>query len=92
MPIGNRPNYADVTEEIAEGRYPTRWELDSVAPDHPVYIRGIWTPWNVAPGVSVANSRALQLAGIDRHTRHHLAGPVEVHKARLPTCSGSKYR
>jgi predicted amidohydrolase YtcJ len=68
MPIGNRPNYADVTEQIAEGRYPTRWELDSVAPDNPVYIRGIWTPWNVSPGVSVANSRALQLAGIDRHT------------------------
>lgn len=69
MPIGNRPNYADVTEQIAEGRYPTRWELDSVSPDHPVYIRGIWTPWNVPPGVSVGNSRALQLAGIDRHTQ-----------------------
>ncbi len=68
MPIGSRPNYADVTDQLAEGRYPTRWELDRVAPDHPVYIRGIWTPWNVPPGVSVANSRALQLAGIDRHT------------------------
>ena len=68
MPIGNRPNYADVLTQLAEGRYPTRWELDRVAPDNPVYIRGIWTPWNVPPAVSVANSRALQLAGIDRHT------------------------
>ncbi len=39
MPIGNRPNYADVSEQIAEGRYPTRWELDRVSPHHPVYIR-----------------------------------------------------
>jgi predicted amidohydrolase YtcJ len=69
MPIGNRPNYADVLSQLAEGRYPTRWELDSVAPDNPVYIRGIWTPWNVPPAVSIANSRALQLAGIDRHTQ-----------------------
>jgi hypothetical protein len=69
MPIGNRPNYADVLTQLAEGRYPTRWELDSVSPNNPVYIRGIWTPWNVPPGVSVANSRALQLAGIDRQTQ-----------------------
>jgi predicted amidohydrolase YtcJ len=69
MPIGDRPNYADVLSQLAEGRYPTRWELDSVAPDNPVYIRGIWTPWNVPPAVSIANSRALQLAGIDCHTR-----------------------
>ena len=68
MPIGDRPNYADVPAQLAEGRYPNRWELDSVAPDHPVYIRGIWTPWNVPPSVSVANSRALHLAGIDRQT------------------------
>jgi hypothetical protein len=69
MPIGDRPNYADVLTQLAEGRYPTRWELDSVSPNNPVYIRGIWTPWNVPPGVSVANSRALQLAGIDRQTQ-----------------------
>jgi hypothetical protein len=69
MPIGDRPNYAEVTTQLADGRYPTRWELDSVSPDNPVYIRGIWTPWNVPPSVSIANSRALQLAGIDRHTQ-----------------------
>lgn len=68
MPIGDRPNYADIPERLAENRFPTRWDLDTVAPEHPVYIRGIWTPWNVPPSVSVANSLALQRAGIDRHT------------------------
>ena len=68
MPIGDPPNYADVPESLAEGRFPTRWELDRVSPRNPVYIRGIWTPWNVPPSVSVANSVALQLAGIDRRT------------------------
>ncbi|GIX48129.1 MAG: amidohydrolase [Candidatus Tectimicrobiota bacterium] len=69
MPLGDPPNYADVPGCLAEQRYPTRWELDQVAPANPVYIKGIWTPWNVPPSVSIANSLALQRAGIDRHTR-----------------------
>ena len=69
MPIGDPPNYADLPQSLAEGRFPNRHDLDAVAPDHPVYIKGIWTPWNVPPSVSIANSAALQLAGIDRHTQ-----------------------
>jgi predicted amidohydrolase YtcJ len=69
MPVGDPPNYADVPGNLAEGRYPTRWELDRAAPQNPVYIRGTWTPWNVPPSVGVANSLALELAGIDRHTQ-----------------------
>ena len=68
MPIGDPPNYADLPQNLAEGRYPNRQELDRVAPDNPVYIKGIWTPWNVPPSVSIANSAALQLAGVNRHT------------------------
>ena len=69
MPIGDPPNYTDMPQSLAEGRYPTRWELDQVSPDNPVYIRGIWTPWNVPPSISIANSAAFKLAGIDRHTQ-----------------------
>lgn len=69
MPLGEPPYYFDVPGCYAEKRLPTRHDLDEVAPDHPVYIRPIWGYWrHTTPLVSVANTRALQLAGIDRNT------------------------
>jgi predicted amidohydrolase YtcJ len=46
---------------LAEGRYPTRWEFDSVAPDNPVVMHRVWNKL-------VANSAALAAAGITRDT------------------------
>ena len=69
MPVGDPPNYADVPGNLRERRFPNRWDLDTVSPNNPVYIRGIWTPWNVPPSVAIANSLALQLAGVDRDTQ-----------------------
>ena len=69
MPIGDPPYYWDVPKNLAEARFPTRWELDRVAPDNPVYIRPIWGFWrHILPLTSVANSMALRLAGIGRDT------------------------
>lgn len=69
MPIGEPPAYFDVPDILEEKRYPNRWELDRVSPDNPVYIRSIWGPWrHVMPLVSIANSRALDAAGITRDT------------------------
>ena len=69
MPIGEPPFYENVPGVLKEGRFPNRRELDRVSPDHPVYIRPIWGHWrNTLPLVSVANSRALEMAGITRET------------------------
>ena len=70
MPVGEPPLYEGLPDALAERRWPTRDDLDRVAPDHPVYIRAIWGHWrNTLPLVSIANTRALARAGIDRHTR-----------------------
>ena len=56
--------------QLAEKRYLTRQEIDSVAPDNPVYL----------PTVGhfvMANGRALQLAGITRDTPNPEGGTIE---------------
>ena len=48
---------------------PNRHDLDRVAPDNPVYIKAPWGYWpNRLPLRSVANSRALTAAGVDKFT------------------------
>ncbi len=80
MPLGTPPEYRDVPGCLAEGRFPDRFELDEAAPDNPVYIRAIWGHWrNTLPLVSVANSRALALAGIGRDTEPPVPG-IEIEK------------
>ncbi len=75
MPIGEPPYYFDAAESLREKRFPTRWELDRVSPENPVYIRPIWGYWrHVLPLDSVANSLALEAAGI----RPGMAPPPEV--------------
>jgi predicted amidohydrolase YtcJ len=69
MPIGDPPYYFDVPDILAEKRWPTRQELDTAAPDNPVYIRSIWGFWRgTMPLVSCANTAALKRAGITRDT------------------------
>jgi predicted amidohydrolase YtcJ len=69
MPIGDPPYYFDVPEILAEKRWPTRQELDTAAPNNPVYIRSIWGFWRgTMPLVSCANTEALKRAGINRDT------------------------
>ncbi|MBI4639451.1 MAG: amidohydrolase [Candidatus Tectomicrobia bacterium] len=69
MPVGDPPYYFDVPSNLAEQRFPNRWDLDAVSPDNPVYIRSIWGYWrHTLPLVSAANSQALRLAGITRET------------------------
>jgi predicted amidohydrolase YtcJ len=50
-------------EKFAEKRYPTRWDLDAAVRDTPVFLS------RVCGHLSVANSRALRLAGVTEHCR-----------------------
>jgi predicted amidohydrolase YtcJ len=68
MPLGTPPFYRDAPACLAEGRWPTRADLDAAVPDRPVYVRGIWGYWNRPPVYSIANSAALRAAGITRET------------------------
>ena len=68
MPVGAPPFYQDAPGCLAEKRWPARADLDAAAPNHPVYIKGIWGYWNKPPVVSIANSLALARAGVTRET------------------------
>jgi predicted amidohydrolase YtcJ len=77
MPIGDPPYYFDVPESLAEKRWPTRQELDTAAPENPVFIRSIWGYWRgTFPLVSCANTEALRRAGVTRDT----VSPVDTVK------------
>ena len=69
MPVGDPPFYQNVPGCLRDGRLPDRHDLDRAAPDHPVFIRGIWGHWNRPPIYSIANSRALAAAGVTRDTQ-----------------------
>jgi len=70
MPLGDPPEFESSTADFAEGRWPTRHDLDRAAVNHPVYIKPAWGYWRVAmPSVAIANSRALALANITRATQ-----------------------
>lgn len=59
-----------IESQFSEYRAPTRWDLDEASPEHPVVLRRLF-------GASVANSKALELAGIDRNTPDPERGTIE---------------
>lgn len=79
MPIGERPFYLEGLKSIAEGRMPTRQELDRAAPNNPVCISAVFVNWSAPPGYTALSSEALRLNRIDRNTRPKTAG-VEIVK------------
>jgi predicted amidohydrolase YtcJ len=69
MPMGEPPHeYISRPEQLTEGRFPMRHDLDAAAPGHPVYIRAVWGWWSRRPFPSVASSLALRRAGVTRDT------------------------
>lgn len=55
---------------IAEMRHPTRWDLDQASTDHPIYIG------HISGHLSVANSIALEMAGITQDSPQPFGGKI----------------
>lgn len=55
---------------LVEQRWITRWELDEVAPDHPVHL------WHISGHFTAVNSKALEMANIDRNTPNPDGGEI----------------
>lgn len=86
MPMGAPPfDYINAPNLLKEGRFPTRHDLDAVAPHHPVYIRNVWGWWSRPPYPAIANSAALRRAGITRHTPDPYNIKIVRDKAGEPT-------
>lgn len=69
MPVGEPPFYAEGAAILAEGRMPTRQELDAAAPEHPVYLSSPGGYWGQMPCLSAMNSAGLKANGITRDTQ-----------------------
>ncbi len=63
---------------LDEGRHPTRWDLDDVAPDHPVFL------WRSCHHIAVANSKALELAGITARSADPDDGTIDRDESGEP--------
>lgn len=63
---------------LEENRYPTRWDLDKVSPDNPVWARRVFQ-------MCCVNSRALEIAGITKDTPDPEAGWIQKDENGEPT-------
>src|SRR5699024_6520452 len=59
-------------QQIKDKRYPTRKELDSITTEHPIMIT------RACGHLSVVNSKALSLAGIDKNTPQPSGGRIDI--------------
>lgn len=67
--LGSPPDgYWSRPDQVLEGRFPDRHDLDQAAPNHPVFIRSPWGWWTRLPLVAVANTLALERCGVNSQT------------------------
>ncbi|HYH12031.1 MAG TPA: amidohydrolase [Thermomicrobiales bacterium] len=64
---------------LEEQRHPNRIDLDEAAPEHPVAL------WRSCHHIMAVNSRALELAGIDRNTPDPDGGTIDRDEHGEPT-------
>ncbi|MGE4240518.1 amidohydrolase [Ramlibacter sp.] len=81
-PVANEPEVFGYPGALAEGRWPTRHDLDTVSPDNPVYIE---PPQLVAPGHAFANSAAIRACGITGDSKVIEGVNIEIDANGEPT-------
>lgn len=59
-------------EKFKEKRYPTRFDLDKVAPKNPVFLR------RVCGHICAVNTKALQIANINEKTKFPQGGEIDI--------------
>lgn len=88
MPVGTPPYFFGGPAQLAEGRLPTRQELDAAAPEHPVYIPAPFGNWGKPPGSAALNSLALARNGLTPATRARCPG-IELGRDESGELDGS---
>jgi predicted amidohydrolase YtcJ len=88
-PVGDHPDYFHLPGSLEEKRWPTRWDLDEVAPDNPVYVDAplVW-----APHPAILNSYGLKVLGITRDTPSEEKGAEIVKDPETGEPSGQLHR
>jgi len=64
---------------LREKRLLTRWDLDEVSPENPVYLH------HYTCHATLLNSKGLEVSGIDRHTKPPAGGWIDVDASGEPT-------
>jgi hypothetical protein len=65
--------------KLVEQRYPTRWDLDAVSPEKPVFL------FRTCEHLGVANTKALEAAGITRDSPNPQGGKINKDSYGEPT-------
>ncbi len=65
--------------KLVEQRYPTRWDLDAVSPENPVFL------FRTCEHLGVANTKALEAAGITRDSQNPQGGKINKDAHGEPT-------
>jgi predicted amidohydrolase YtcJ len=81
-PLANEPEVFGFPAALRENRWPNRHDLDTVSPANPVYIE---PPGLIAPGIAIANSAAIRIAGVTATTETPGGVEIELDAAGEPT-------
>jgi len=81
-PVASEPEFFAFPGVLREGRWPNRYDLDKVSPSNPVFIEPSGL---IAPGIGIANSAAIKIAGITSSTETPPGVEIDKDSAGEPT-------